>query len=34
VPNPTSWNLNAIWGTGPNDIWAVGERGLILHYGP
>lgn len=21
-----------VWGTGPNDIWAVGEGGTILHY--
>ena len=23
--------LNAIWGSGPNDVWAVGSRGTILH---
>lgn len=24
--------LHAIWGTGPNSIWAVGNHGLVLHY--
>lgn len=24
--------LNDVWGTGPNDIWVVGEGGTILHY--
>lgn len=24
--------VNALWGSGPNDIWAVGRRGLMLHY--
>ncbi len=23
--------LNAIWGSGPNDVWAVGTRGTVLH---
>jgi len=23
--------LNAVWGSGPNDVWAVGTRGTILH---
>jgi hypothetical protein len=23
--------LTAIWGSGPNDIWAVGTRGTVLH---
>jgi hypothetical protein len=23
--------INAIWGSGPNDVWAVGSRGSILH---
>lgn len=26
--------LNAAWGSGPSDIFVVGERGRILHYGP
>jgi hypothetical protein len=25
-------NLRAIWGSGTNDIWAVGEVGAIVHY--
>lgn len=24
--------FNAIWGAGPNDIWAVGEQGLAAHF--
>lgn len=24
-------SLNAVWGSGPNDVWAVGTRGTILH---
>ena len=24
--------LNSIWGTGPNDVWAVGNSGAIQHY--
>lgn len=23
--------LNAVWGTGPSDVWAVGTRGTVLH---
>ena len=29
VPD-TSW-LNAVWGSGPNDVYAVGLNGVILH---
>ncbi len=25
-------NLFAVWGTGPNDVYVVGERGYIAHY--
>jgi hypothetical protein len=25
-------NLYDIWGFGPNDVWAVGASGLILHW--
>lgn len=25
-------DMNAIWGTGPSDIWAVGEYGTALHW--
>ena len=24
-------NFNGMWGTGPNDVWIVGENGRILH---
>lgn len=29
---PTATRLSAIWGSGPSDIWAVGDSGVILHY--
>jgi hypothetical protein len=29
---PSTQHLRAIWGTAPDDIWAVGLAGLILHY--
>ena len=25
--------LNAVWGSGPNDVWAVGDNGTIRHTG-
>lgn len=34
VERPASYRqpqLQAIWGSGPNDIWAVGSKGEILH---
>jgi hypothetical protein len=30
-PAPAN-DLRAVWGSGPNDVWAVGVRGTILHY--
>jgi len=30
-PLPEGSTLLAIWGTGGADVWAVGERGAILH---
>ncbi len=30
-PLPQGNNLNAVWGSGTNDVWAVGEKGTILH---
>ena len=24
--------LNAVWGSGASDVWAVGSQGVILHY--
>ena len=31
-PRPTGTKLNRLWGSGPRDVWAVGEVGTILHY--
>lgn len=33
VPFPVSRlvALNGVWGSGPNDVWAVGTRGTVLH---
>ena len=28
----TKFALRAAWGSGPNDIWAVGDSGVILHW--
>jgi hypothetical protein len=28
----TKNNLHAVWGSSPNDVWAVGDGGTILHY--
>jgi len=25
-------SVTSVWGSGPNDVWAVGTAGLILHY--
>jgi hypothetical protein len=30
--NPTLPNFFDVWGFGPNDIWAVGSAGLIMHW--
>jgi hypothetical protein len=32
VPSGTTANLAGIWGSGPNDVWAVGGSGTILHW--
>lgn len=32
VPSGTSRDLKAIWGTRPDDIWAVGDNGTALHW--
>lgn len=29
-----TFNLTAVWGAGPEDIWAVGLQGVILRYRP
>ncbi|WP_394834900.1 hypothetical protein LVJ94_51220 [Pendulispora rubella] len=31
-PMPAQANVRKTWGTGPNDIWTVGDGGQILHY--
>lgn len=31
-PLPQGNTLNAVWGSGPNDVFAVGNYGTILHY--
>src|SRR6516165_75688 len=28
----TTKNLRSVWGTGPADVWVVGDKGIILHY--
>jgi hypothetical protein len=25
-------NYRAIWGSSPNDVWAVGDKGIVAHY--
>ncbi|MDF2692676.1 MAG: Type fimbrial biosis protein PilY1, partial [Labilithrix sp.] len=30
--SPTTENLRAVWGSGPNDVWAVGELATIVHW--
>jgi hypothetical protein len=32
VPSGTTNNLIGVWGSGPNDVWAVGRGGTILHW--
>jgi len=28
----TTWGLNAVWGSAPDDVWAVGKQGTIIHW--
>lgn len=30
----TDFNLNSVWGSGPEDVWMVGDFGSVLHYSP
>ena len=30
-PSPVTTSLLRVWGSGPNDVWAVGSNGVILH---
>jgi hypothetical protein len=32
MSSPTSKDLNAVWGTAVNDVYVVGDNGVILHY--
>ena len=34
VPTPLDVlkTFTAVWGTGPNDVWAIGSGGTIMHY--
>jgi hypothetical protein len=29
---PSTGQLNAVWASGPADVWAAGDDGLLLHY--
>lgn len=29
---PTSQSLRSLWGSGPDDVFAVGKQGVIVHY--
>ncbi len=31
-PRPQGDNLLSVWGSGPRNIWAVGDKGRILHF--
>ncbi len=28
----TTKNLRSVWGSGPNDVWAVGDKGTVMHF--
>jgi hypothetical protein len=32
VPSNTTQNLNRVWSSGPEDAWAVGDAGTVLHW--
>jgi len=32
TPSPTAASLYDVWGSGPNDFWAVGNNGTVLHF--
>jgi photosystem II stability/assembly factor-like uncharacterized protein len=34
VPSGTTRHLYSVWGSGPRDVWAVGDKGTILKYSP
>ena len=29
---PTTESLHGVWGSGPKDVWVVGDAGTILHF--
>jgi len=31
-PLPQGNSLQSVWGTGPKDVFAVGDHGTVLHY--
>jgi hypothetical protein len=31
-PRPQGLDILGMWGSGPTDVWAVGQRGLLLHF--
>jgi hypothetical protein len=32
VPGGTPYSLDDVWGSGPGDVWAVGNNGTLLHW--
>jgi photosystem II stability/assembly factor-like uncharacterized protein len=32
VESPTAEHLRAVWAAAPNDAWAVGDAGTIIHW--
>jgi hypothetical protein len=32
MPNPAKRDLRAVWGTGPTDVYAAGEGGVLLRF--
>jgi hypothetical protein len=32
MPNPTTKALRAVWGTGPTDVYAAGEDGVLFRF--
>ena len=32
MTSTTTQNLHGIWGTGPGDVWAVGDNSTVLRY--
>jgi hypothetical protein len=32
MDSPTTKALRSVWGTGPTDVYAVGEAGIVLRF--